>query len=587
MLRTHTNGELNLTHLDTEAVLCGWVSVLRDHGGLTFVDLRDRWGLTQLVFNPEKDQALHQAAQKLRSEFCIRARGVVKKRPEGTTNAKLSTGEIEVEISELEVLSKSKTPPFDIDSDEKISEELRLKHRYLDLRRQKMLESLTFRSQVIHAMRTTLQGQGFIEVDTPVLTKSTPEGARDYLVPSRVNQGEFFALPQSPQLFKQILMVSGYDRYFQIAKCFRDEDLRADRQPEFTQLDVEMSFVHEEDIFQVIEGVIENIFKSVLKKSLPTPFPRYGYEDVMSRFGSDKPDLRFGLEMRDLSKVFEKTSLKIFQETLKHHGRILVLQVPQPAVAGSRKDFDDLIAHAKELGAGGLAYGKLTEEGMDSPIAKFLSAEEMKAIQDALPEKAKPGDLVFFAAEEKRKAQRILGAIRLVLGKKLGLIREDEIHLSWVNQFPLFHYNDDEERWESEHHPFTGIYPDDISKIGQDNANIRSLSYDLVLNGNEIASGSIRIHDAEVQKKVFETLGLERKEAESRFGFLLRAFDYGPPPHGGIAVGLDRLLAILLRRESIREVIAFPKTQRAICLMTEAPSVVNLQQLKELGIKIA
>ena len=587
MLRTHTNNELDLKHLDQEVTLCGWVSTLRDHGGLSFIDLRDRWGVTQLVFNPDKDKALHKTAQSLRSEFCIAATGRVKKRPQGTTNPKLPSGEIEVEVTQIKVFSKSKTPPFEIDTEEKLSEDVRLKYRYLDLRRRKMLDNLEFRSRLIHETRSFFQTQEFIEVDTPVLTKSTPEGARDYLVPSRVNQGEFFALPQSPQLFKQILMVAGYDRYFQIAKCFRDEDLRADRQPEFTQLDLELSFVTEEDVFDVIERWVAHICETVVQQPVTTPFPRYSYDDVMNRYGSDKPDVRFGLEIRDLSQAFENTSLKIFKETVARGGVVLGLQAPQAADKYSRKDLDELIAYAKECGASGLAYVKVTDSGVESPIAKFLSADEVEAMKKALPEEAKAGDLIFFAADQKRLAQTVLGAVRLKLGKKLNLIPAGGFSWAWVNQFPLLQYNEEEKRWDSEHHPFTGVHPDDVSKLGKDNSNIRSLSYDLVLNANEIASGSIRIHDADIQRKIFSELGLDAKEAQSRFGFLLRAFEYGPPPHGGIAIGLDRLIAILLGRDSIREVIAFPKTQRAICPMTDAPSLVDAKQLKELGIKIA
>ncbi len=464
---------------------------------------------------------------------------------------------------------------------------MRLKYRYLDLRRAPMQEAILFRNQIVFAMRRYLQSQNFVEVETPILTKSTPEGARDYLVPSRVNQGEFFALPQSPQIFKQILMVSGFDRYFQMAKCFRDEDLRADRQPEFSQLDLEMSFVTDEDIFAVFEALLKDVFKTCMNIDLVTPFPRFTYKDVMEKYGSDKPDLRFGLELRDVSAVFAATELKIFKETLANGGAIVALQVPQPSVTFSRKDFDDLGLFAKEQGLGGLAYLKVTDTGVDSPLAKFLKPEEIEALKKALPAASKPGDVVFFAADKKKKAHAALGQVRLKLGARLGLIPQGVFHWSWVKDFPLFQWNEDAKRWDSEHHPFTSAHPDDAHKLGNDNGNIRSLSYDLVLNGNELASGSIRIHDAEMQQKVFDIIGLAPEESKLRFGFMLKAFEYGPPPHGGAAIGIDRLLTILLGRESIRDVIAFPKTQKAVCPMTEAPSPVDFKQLRDLGIKIA
>ncbi len=587
MLRTHNNGELNTAHLNQTVRLSGWVASSRDHGGVTFVDLRDRWGTTQIVFNPAALAGQESLIHDLRSEFCIGVTGTVKARPAGTVNAKIPTGEIEIDAAKLEIYSRAKTPPFQIDGDDKLSEEVRLKYRYLDLRRAPMQEAILFRNKIVYAMRRFLQDQSFVEVETPILTKSTPEGARDYLVPSRLNHGEFFALPQSPQIFKQILMVSGFDRYFQMAKCFRDEDLRADRQPEFSQLDVEMSFVTDEDIFAVFEALLKDVFKTCLNIDLVTPFPRFTYADVMEKYGSDKPDLRFGLELRDVSSVFANTDLKIFKETIAKGGAIVALQVPQPTHTFSRKDFDDLIAFAKEQGAGGLAYLKVTETGVDSPLAKFLKPEEIEALKKALPTECKAGDLVFFGADKKRTAQAVLGQVRLKLAAKLGLIPQGMFHWSWVKDFPLFNWNEEHKRWDSEHHPFTSPHPDDFGKMGVDNGNIRSLSYDLVLNGNELASGSIRIHDAEVQQKVFDIIGLAPEESKARFGFLLKAFEYGPPPHGGAAIGIDRLLTILLGRESIRDVIAFPKTQKAVCPMTEAPSTVDFKQLRDLGIKIA
>lgn len=587
MLRTHTNGELNSQHLNQTVRLSGWVASARDHGGVTFVDLRDRWGTTQVVFSPAVSAELHEKARELRNEFCIGVVGTVKARPAGTVNAKIPTGQIEIGATELVVYSRAKTPPFEIDTDEKLSEEIRLKYRYLDLRRASMRDGILFRNEVIFAMRKFLQSKQFVEVETPILTKSTPEGARDYLVPSRLNHGEFFALPQSPQIFKQILMVSGFDRYFQMAKCFRDEDLRADRQPEFSQLDLEMSFVTDEDIFEIFEALLKDVFKTCLNIDLKTPFPRFTYADVMARYGSDKPDLRFGLELRDVSKVFAQTELKIFKETLANGGVIAALQVPQPTHAFSRKDFDDLIAFAKEQGAGGLAYLKVTDAGVESPLAKFLTAAEIDALKKSLPTAVKPGDIVFFAADKKKTALGVLGQVRLKLGAKLGLIPQGVYHWAWVKDFPLFNWNEEGKRWDSEHHPFTSPHPEDFAKLGVDNGNIRSLSYDLVLNGNELASGSIRIHDPELQQKVFDIIGLAPEESKARFGFLLKAFEYGPPPHGGAAIGIDRLLTILLGRESIRDVIAFPKTQKAVCPMTEAPSTVDLKQLRDLGIRLA
>ena len=596
MLRTHTCGELSEKHVGQTATLSGWVARVRDHGGVNFIDLRDRWGITQVVFRPD-DKQLHAAGRDLRPEFCVRVTGGIGKRPAGTENANIPTGRIEMTASELVVYSKSATPPFEIHGDSPVGEEARLEYRYLDLRRPQMQEALIFRGKLIQAMREFLSRENFVEFETPILTKSTPEGARDYLVPSRLNHGQFFALPQSPQLFKQLLMVSGFDRYYQVAKCFRDEDLRADRQPEFTQLDVEMSFVDKEDVFRAVEGTFAHLFKTVVGKPLATPFPRLPYKDAMRLYGSDKPDLRFGLPIADLSSVLKGSGFNVFKSALElKDGVVLGLRVPKPETPFSRKDFDDLIEFAKANGAKGLAYAAADAQGgLDSPIAKFLKPDEITAIRGALGAELKPGlgppgcvagDLVFFAADARKKAQSVLGAVRLRLGQKLKLIPENVFSFTWIDEFPLFNYNEETKGWDSEHHPFTGPHPDDVAKLGTDNGAIRSLSYDLVLNGNELASGSIRIHDAAVQRKVFETIGIGAEEAEKRFGFLLKAFKYGPPPHGGIAVGVDRLVAILLGRESIREVVAFPKTQRAYCPMTDAPSPVDDRQLKDLGIKI-
>ena len=587
MLRTHNCGQLTAKDLNKETTLSGWVGKVRDHGGVNFVDLRDRWGVTQVVFRPELDKKLHEDAQSLRSEFCIQVTGSVGRRPAGTENAKIPTGEVEVTAKSMKVLSKSAPLPFEIADDDKAGEEVRLAHRFLDLRRPFMQKNLMFRSELIHQVRVFLNGQGFIEFETPILTKSTPEGARDYLVPSRVNQGQFFALPQSPQLFKQLLMVSGFDRYYQVARCFRDEDLRADRQPEFTQLDLEMSFADENDIYRVIEGVFEHVFRTVLGKKLEVPFKRMPHKEAVSRYGSDKPDLRYGLPITDLSDAFKGSGFNVFKSALEgKDGAVLGLRLPKPAQDFSRKDFDDLIEFAKAAGAKGMAYLKFTADGIDSPVAKFLGAGEVQALRAAFKGEAQPGDIVFFGADHRRMAQSVLGAVRTKLAQKLGLIPKDVYSFTWIDQFPLFQWNEEEKRWDSEHHPFTSPHPDDLAKLGKDNGNIRSLSYDLVLNGSELASGSIRIHDVDVQKKIFEIIGIKDEEAEKRFGFLLKAFRYGPPPHGGIAFGVDRLAAILLGRDSIREVIAFPKTQKAVCPLTEAPSPVDPRQLKELGIKV-
>ncbi|MFT5206640.1 MAG: aspartyl-tRNA synthetase [Candidatus Omnitrophota bacterium] len=587
MLRTHKNNELNPSHLNQEVKLCGWVAKMRDHGGVNFVDLRDRWGVTQVVFNPELNLEVHALSQSLRSEFCVQVSGFVRPRPEGTVNPNLPTGAIELEANQMTIFSKSKTPPFEIDSQDTLSEDIRLKYRYLDLRRNEMQKNLLFRNDFLFAVRQYLQDQEFVELETPILTKSTPEGARDYLVPSRVHPGEFFALPQSPQLFKQLLMVSGFDRYFQIAKCFRDEDLRADRQPEFTQIDVEMTFVSEEDIYAMTEKMVEQVYERVLKKKLTLPFKRISHKDAISRYGSDKPDTRFDLELKCVTSVFKSASLRIFKDTVENGGSIIALHLVQPKVNLSRKDYDSLIQVAKDNGAGGLAYIKVTEAGFESPIAKFFSDEEKEALANVLPNELVAGDVIFFAADVTSVAQHVLGQIRLELARRLELIDPSDFDWIWVTDFPLFKFESNTNSWTSEHHPFTSPHPDDVDKIGVDNANIRSLSYDLVLNGNEIASGSVRIHDAVMQQKIFDTIGLSKEESAERFSFLLKAFEYGPPPHAGIALGVDRLVALFMNCDSIREVIAFPKTQKASCPLTDAPSAVDSKQLRDLGVKLS
>ena len=592
MLRTHTCGELTEKNVGQEVTLCGWVDTKRDHGGLIFIDLRDRYGRTQLVL-PLEAPVVHEGGFKsddpafiFKSEDCIRVTGKVQKRPKGTENLKLPTGLVEVLITGYKTLNSCNPLPFEVTKSHETNEELRLQYRYLDLRNPEVQKNIFVRHKICQVIRRTLDQHDFIEVETPILTKSTPEGARDYLVPSRVNQGEFYALPQSPQLFKQILMVSGFDRYFQIAKCFRDEDLRADRQPEFTQLDMEMSFLEENDLFSIVEHVLKDIFKEVKSISLKIPFPRLSYEEAAGRYGSDKPDLRFGLPIEDISSYFKQTEFKIFKEALaKKEGRILSLTLSKPGEV-SRKDTDDLIAFAKAEGAGGLAFFKAEQNQWDSPIAKFFDSKLQSEVIQAM--KISSGDLVLIVADEKEKARKVMGALRTHLAKLKKLVQKGEFHFSWVTDFPLFKWSEEEKRWESEHHPFTAPNEEDWKKYKDSNelGKIRARAYDLVLNGSEIASGSVRIHNEGRQKEIFKTIGLSEKEAESRFGFLLKAFKFGAPPHGGIALGLDRLAALILGLESIREVIAFPKNQKAVDPMTEAPSPVNEKQLKELGIKI-
>ncbi len=577
MLRTHTCGELNESHIGKKVTLCGWIDTIRDHGGVMFMDLRDRYGKTQVV---QKDK-------NLKIEDCVRVTGIVQKRPAGTENLKIPTGKIEI-AGTAEVLSSTQQPPFEVTKSTETNEELRLQYRYLDLRNPAVQKNLFTRHRVYQIIRETLDQKDFIEVETPILTKSTPEGARDYLVPSRLNPGEFFALPQSPQLFKQILMVSGFDRYFQIAKCFRDEDLRADRQPEFTQLDMEMSFLDEEDLFAIVEGVLKAVFKGGGNVELQTPFPRLSYEQAMTRYGSDKPDQRFGLEIEEVSAIVKDGEFKVFRETLaKEGGGVWGFCVPEWGSV-SRKEIDDLTELAKYEGALGLAYFKVASDmKLESPIAKFFGSNIQSVLTQKL--KAAPNSLILLVADRKEKALKTLGALRLAIGRLRKLIPQNKFHFSWVTDFPLFKYNEEEKRWESEHHPFTSPDLEDWAKYKKKEiapGSVRSRAYDLVLNGNEIASGSVRIHREDLQKEIFESIGLSPAESENRFGFLLKAFKFGAPPHGGIALGIDRLLTILLGLDSIREVIAFPKNQKAVCPMTEAPSPVGERQLKELGIKI-
>ncbi len=582
MLRTHTCGELTAKQIGNKIILCGWVDKRRDHGNVIFIDLRDRWGKTQLVFNPEGSRDVHAVAEKLRPEYVVRAHGIVTKRPNGTQNPKITTGEIEIQVDKLEILNSSDTPPFEISDDTAVSEEIRLKYRFLDLRRPAMLNRLQVRHRITKIVRDYFDEQGFVEVETPMLTKSTPEGARDFLVPSRLDIGSFYALPQSPQLFKQILMISGFDRYFQLARCLRDEDLRADRQPEHTQIDVEMSFIAEDDIMSIIEGLLARIIQAVRRVQVKTPFPRMTYKEAMNRFGSDKPDLRFELEFVDVTLLLGNSELKIFQEVVKQKGVIKGIKIYDRNY--SRGDLDTLTTFAQGFGAKGLTWLKITADGLESPIAKFLTPDQQKKLKEAFH--GNVGDIIFLIADQWLTTCTALGALRNRFGSELGLNRSNELSLVWIVDFPLFQWNEEEKKIDAVHHPFTAPQERDLALLGKEPLKVCARAYDIILNGTEVGGGSIRIHQEEVQKMVFKTLGISDKEAEEKFGFLLKALRFGAPPHGGIAVGLDRLCAILCGMDSIRDVIAFPKTQKGACPMTEAPSKVSAKQLKELHLQV-
>ncbi|GJL79193.1 MAG: aspartate--tRNA(Asp/Asn) ligase [Nitrospinaceae bacterium] len=583
LLRTHNCGELSEKNIDESVTLCGWVHTRRDHGGLIFIDLWDKEGLTQVVLNPQIDSLAHQHAQSLRGNYVMAVHGKVRSRPEGMVNPKLKTGKIEVYIDDLQILNRSETPPFTGWDDQDVSEVLRLKNRYLDLRSDALQHNLKTRYEITRVIRQVLDKHGFIEVETPMLTKSTPEGARDYLVPSRLNPKKFYALPQSPQLFKQILMVAGMDRYFQIVKCFRDEDLRQDRQPEFTQIDMEMSFLDETQLFPLVEEMMQTVYKEVLGVSIETPFPVLKYQDAIDRFGSDKPDLRFGLELVDLGEVVQGTSFKVFADVLKKGGQIRAINVKNSAEVLSRKALDDLTELAKTYGAKGMAWIKMQKGELQSPIIKFFEKDMLDRLISTM--QGEDGDTIVFIADKPKVVADALAHIRLAVGRQLNLIDEKKINLAWVTEFPLLEYNEEEKRYTAMHHPFTAPNEEDLEKFADAPEKISSRAYDLVLNGNEIAGGSIRIHQKEVQEKMFKLLGIGQEEAELKFGFLLDALQYGAPPHGGIAFGLDRLAMLICGADSIRDVIAFPKTQKATCLMTQAPSDIDLKQLKELKLK--
>jgi len=574
---------LRAENVGLEAVLMGWVQRRRDHGGLIFVDLRDREGITQVVFDPQISEEAHERAGGLRSEYVIAAKGKTRFRPEGMVNPKLPTGEIEVAATELRILNSSKTPPFQVEDDVEASENIRLKYRYLDLRRPKLFHNLLLRHKVAQLTRGYFNELGFIEVETPVLTRSTPEGARDYLVPSRVNSGKFFALPQSPQLFKQILMIAGFERYYQIVKCFRDEDLRADRQPEFTQLDLEMSFIREEDIFDLIEGWIDRIFRELKGVSLNIPFPRMTYSDAMDRYGTDRPDTRFDLPLTEVTDIVAESDLRVFRQAVERGGIVKALRVSGGKDL-SRKELDDLIDFVKIFGAQGMAWVKMQPEDWQAPIAKFLQPDVQRALEQRLG--IETGDVILFVADQRKVVNDSLGNLRVRLGQQLGLVNPDEFNFVWITDFPLVEWDQEEKRYTSVHHPFTSPVESDMGLIETQPEKVRSRAYDLVLNGTEIGGGSIRIHQQEVQRRVFDALGISAEEAQEKFGFLLEALQFGAPPHGGVAFGLDRLVMLMCGAGSIRDVIAFPKTQKATCLMTNAPSEADVNQLLELCLTV-
>jgi aspartyl-tRNA synthetase len=582
--KTHDCGALRASHIGSEALLMGWVNTRRDLGNLIFIDLRDREGITQVVFDPQADKSSHQKARLLRNEWVIAVKGTVSPRAEGQENKKLPTGEVELKVNGLRILGKAETPPFQVDGPVDGSETLRLKYRYLEMRRPLVFEAFRKRHLTASAIRTFLNQKGFIEVETPFLTKSTPEGARDYLVPSRINRGMFYALPQSPQLFKQLLMIGGFDRYYQIVRCFRDEDLRADRQPEFTQVDLEMSFVNEEGVMNVFEGMMAHVFDTVLGRSVPLPIPRLAYREAMDRFGSDRPDLRFDLELTDISVEAAQSEFRVFRDTVQSGGVVKAITVKGKSSQFSRKVLDEGSGVVTQAGVRGLAWIKVTANGWQSSLDKFFKAD----IQKSLDRKAGagPDDLILIVADRLEKANQALGLLRIEVAKRLGLMDEVPFSWVWITRFPLLEYNEEEKRLEAVHHPFTAPLEADLSLLEDHPERARARAYDLVLNGTEIGGGSVRIHDPALQARLFRILGISEAEAQAKFGFLLEALKYGAPPHAGMALGFDRLVSIMLGLKSIREVIAFPKTTSASCPLTDAPSPVDQAQLLELGLSL-
>jgi aspartyl-tRNA synthetase len=582
--RTHDCGSLRPEHIGREAVLMGWVNSRRDLGNLIFIDLRDREGLTQVVFDPQIDEKSHTRAHVLRNEWVLAVKGDVSPRLEGQENPKIPTGAVELKAKALKILNRTETPPFQVDGAVDASETLRLKHRYLELRRNKVFETFRLRHRMTSCVRAHLNQNGFIEVETPFLTKSTPEGARDYLVPSRVSQGLFYALPQSPQLFKQLLMIAGFDRYYQIVRCFRDEDLRADRQPEFTQVDLEMAFTDEEGVMAVVEGLMAALFKEVMERPIALPLPRLEYREAMDRYGTDRPDLRFGMDIVDITDLVKDTDFKVLQQILQAGGTVKAIRVEGGGTAFSRKALDELSEVAAQGGAKGLLWAKVGPEDWQSSLSKFLPEDKKGAVNTRLG--AGPDDLLLIVADQGEIASRSLGLLRLEIARRLDLKKPGEHALVWVTRFPLMEYNDEEDRMEAVHHPFTAPLEEDLSLLQRDPHKVRARSYDIVLNGSEIGGGSVRIHNLALQETLFSLLGISREQADRKFGFFLEALKYGAPPHAGIALGFDRLVAILAGVESIREVIAFPKTASANCPLTDAPSKVDPRQLEELGLSL-
>lgn len=584
MHRTCGCGDVREHHSGKQLTLAGWVQRRRDHGGLIFVDLRDRSGVVQLVFSPQYGELAFHKAEDIRNEYVVAIIGQVRERSEDTVNSNMPTGKIEVVVTEMRILNKAKTPPFYIEDDISVDENVRLKHRYLDLRRPEMQRNLIMRHKIIHEMRSLLNELDFLEIETPMLTKSTPEGARDYLVPSRVNAGKFYALPQSPQIFKQLLMVSGFERYFQVARCFRDEDLRADRQPEFTQLDMEVSFEDQDFILNLVENMMQRVFKNVLDMDIPTPFKRITWDDAMNLYGSDKPDLRFDMHFYEISDLLRDTEFKVFRNVLDNGGQVKAITVKGNAGI-PRRELDDLVDYVGQYGAKGLAWIGFNEDGtLKCQITKFLGEEKVREIGKIC--EAEKGDLVLIIADKPKVVAQALGELRLEMARRMNLINPNEFCFRWVVDFPMFEYNEEEKRYVAMHHPFTAPRDEDVEHLLTNPGNVYAKAYDLVINGVEAGGGSLRIYQEDLQEKVFQAIGISREEAEEKFGFLLKAFQYGAPPHEGIAFGLDRLVMLMLHRASIRDVIAFPKTQSAVDQMAEAPNVVTEKQLGELHIKL-